>query len=201
MTFGLDMAEDQVCVDVQVFEDRLVEVNETISLFAASNDSAILLLNMEVEILIVNTDSKYSFNYNFQVDCLQSFYIVAMFSFDQMLSTFNINELSGEASVCVELAGDVELGRDIILELAILTDGTADSNDIDSTTLTYAFSSGSRSGDVLCNRIGITVDGIVENTEEFSIELTANPSSEDVLITQSSSIISIDNSPSDRRLP
>lgn len=61
VTFGLGMVVEQVCIDVQVFEDRLVEANETIGLFVASGDPAILLLNTEVEILIVNTDSKFSF--------------------------------------------------------------------------------------------------------------------------------------------
>ena len=117
--------------------------------------------------------------------------VVAMFSFDPMLSTFNINESSGEASVCVELANEVDLGRDISLELAVFADRTADLNDINATTLTYAFSSGSRSGDVLCNTIGITIDGVVENREEFSVELTANPPSEDIVITQPSAILSI----------
>ena len=114
-----------------------------------------------------------------------------MFSFDPMLSTFDINESSGETSVCVELANEVDLGRDITLELAVFADRTADLNDINTTTLTYAFSSGSRSGDVLCNTIGITIDGVVENREEFSVELTANPPSEDIVITQPSAILSI----------
>ena len=114
-----------------------------------------------------------------------------MFSFDPMLSTFDINESSGEASVCVELANEVDLGRNITLELAVFADRTADLNDINATTLTYTFSSGSRSGDVLCNTIGITIDGVVENREEFSVELTANPPSEDIVITQPSAILSI----------
>ena len=108
---------------------------------------------------------------------------------------YTVNEESGEVSVCVQFTGEhsiyVELNRDIILELAIFADRTADLSDINTTTLTYAFSSGSQSGDVLCNTIGITIDGIVENIEEFSIKLTANPPSEDVLITQPIDIISI----------
>lgn len=111
-----------------------------------------------------------------------------MFSFN---STFNINESSEEASVCVQLEGDVELGRDITLELAVIADRTADLNDINATTLTYAFSSGSRSE---CNTIGITIDGIAENREEFSIELTATPPSEDIVIAQPNAVISINDS-------
>ena len=111
-----------------------------------------------------------------------------------MLSTFNVNEYPGEASVCVELANEVALDRDITLELAVFADRTADLNDINATTLTYAFSSGSRSGDVLCNTIGITIDGVVENREEFSVELTANPPFKDIVITQPNAVLSINDS-------
>lgn len=64
VTFGLSMVVEQVCVDVQVFEDWLVEANETIGLFVTSDDPAILLLTTGVEILIVNTDGKFSLNNN-----------------------------------------------------------------------------------------------------------------------------------------
>lgn len=130
--------------------------------------------------------------------------VVAVFYFDPMLSTFNVIESSEEASVCVLLTGEqgfyVELDRDIMLKLAIVADGTAGLNDINTTTLTYTFSSGSRSGDVLCNTIGITIDGIVESREEFSIELIANPPSEDIVITQPNAVVSIADSPFDRKL-
>ena len=200
VTFGLGNVVEQICIDVQVFEDRLVEENETVSVFVTTDDLSILLLNTQVEILIINTDGKFSFSSKCRVLEYPTIIVVAMFSFDPMLSTFDINESSGETSVCVELANEVDLGRDITLELAVFADRTADLNDINATTLTYEFSSGSRSGDVLCNTIGITIDGVVENREEFSVELIANHPSEDIVITQPSAVLSIDDSPFDCKL-
>ena len=61
VTFGLGNAVEQVCIDVLVFEDKLVEENETVSVFVTSDD---LSINTQVEILIINTDGKFSFSQN-----------------------------------------------------------------------------------------------------------------------------------------
>ena len=62
VTFGLGNVFEQVCIDVQVFEDRLVEENETVSIFVTTDDLSILLVNTQVEILIINTDGRFSFS-------------------------------------------------------------------------------------------------------------------------------------------
>lgn len=76
--------------------------------------------------------------------------------------------------------------------------GTAGFEDFDSSTLTFTF--GPASGMELCGAINITRDGIVEDTESFGYQLRATPEVEDVLITNGSGDIFIEDSPLDSML-
>lgn len=106
--------------------------------------------------------------------------------------------MDGQATVCVELNG--QLRRDIDLELAVIDSGMADLSDFNSTTLSYTFLSGSSSGDRVCEAIDIIRDGIVESSEDFSVELTASPPFADVSITRANATIRIMDSPLDSEL-
>lgn len=110
----------------------------------------------------------------------------------------DVNETDGQATVCVELNG--QLRRDIDLELAVIDSGMADLSDFNSTTLSYTFLSGSSSGDRVCEAIDIIRDGIVESSEDFSVELTASPPFADVSITRANATIRIMDSPLDSEL-
>lgn len=120
-------------------------------------------------------------------------YTVAVFSIGQQ-STFILNEQDGEATVCVQLISSVLLDRDISLELLPAADGTASRTDFDGSPLTYTFLPGNSTGYFVCNTIGIAQDGILENIEEFTIQLMSNPEVEDVNIVQASATISIADS-------
>lgn len=89
------------------------------------------------------------------------------------------------------------LDRNISLELALSASGTAGPSDFDNSTLTYTFPSGSASASLVCNAIVITTDGIVEDNEDFAFELVATPEFEDVVITNGSGVIMIEDSPLD----
>jgi hypothetical protein len=88
------------------------------------------------------------------------------------------------------------LDRSVNLEV-IPGGGLAGSGDFDSTPLNYVFPSGSVSGQRVCAVIPINIDGIVENTEDFSVQLTATPEMEDILITNGTASIFIEDSPFD----
>jgi hypothetical protein len=75
--------------------------------------------------------------------------------------------------------------------------GLAGSGDFDSTPLNYVFPSGSVSGQHVCAVIFINIDGVVENTEDFSVQLTASSEREDILITNGTASIFIEDSPFD----
>lgn len=107
-----------------------------------------------------------------------------------------MEEQEGAATVCVELISSVLLDRIITLVLQPTADSTASWNDFDGSNLTYIFFTGSGTGAFTCNMVGITEDGILENTEEFSVQLMSNDLTEDVSITQESAIISITDSDS-----
>lgn len=127
------------------------------------------------------------------------FISVAEFSISGQ-TTFQVDEPIGAATVCVELTSSVLLDRDIALELLPAADSTASSSDFDGSTLMYMFPTGSSTGDFICNPIGITEDGVVEGTEEFSIQLMHNPQVDDVSIAQQGSV-SISITDSDSELP
>lgn len=93
--------------------------------------------------------------------------------------------------ICVELTG--ELRRVVVLDL-ILSNDTADTSDFNSSSLVYTFGAGSRSGDTECNMVVITGDNIVEETEQFSVELHGNPDDHAVIINRSTALILIEDS-------
>ena len=97
----------------------------------------------------------------------------------------------GVVTICVDLVG--RLDRTIPLQL-IFQEGTASTSDFNDTILTFAFESGTSTGDVQCNDIRITQDGIVEDTEMFRVELNPNPPAEDVKINVTTAEISIQDS-------
>lgn len=98
---------------------------------------------------------------------------------------------------CIVLTG--ELDRDISIQLTLLDGGSADFSDFNTSVLTYTYTfvSGSISGNLECNTVGISRDGLVEDREDISFELRATPEADDVLIIEGSRIISIKDSPRD----
>ena len=121
----------------------------------------------------------------------------AEFSISEQASTFQANEADEGVTICVELTSMIQLGLDITLELTPSADGTAELSDFDSSTLAYTFFTGSGNGDLVCNTVGITRDGTVENTEDFSVLLALNPPNKHVRIEISSATISITDSDSE----
>ena len=97
-------------------------------------------------------------------------------------------------SLCVELVGN--LSRIIELGLALETD-TASNDDFDSTPLIYMFTSGEVTGEIRCNNIEISRDGIVENTERFIARLSENSPADDVNLPRNVTEIRIEDSPQD----
>ena len=58
----------------------------------------------------------------------------------------------------------------------------------------YTFASGSESGSTVCNAIGIIRDGLVENTELFTVFLQGDPEDDAVNITNEETVIFITDS-------
>ena len=112
--------------------------------------------------------------------------VVAEFSVDQ--SSYNVSELDGGVEVCVILTGDLD--RQITLEL-ILSNRTADARDYDSSSLVYTFTPVSET--TVCNRVAITNDSVVEDREQFMVELQQNPEDRAVIIDRSVAEIFIDD--------
>lgn len=124
---------------------------------------------------------------------------VAEFAIREQGTTFEVNEMDGMVTVCVELISNVTLDRDITLELFPTVNGTADLNDFNSSALMYTFMPGSVAGTFLCKDIGIARDGIVEDIEDFSVLLRSSPEVSDVNIQQAIKVISILNFPLDSK--
>ncbi len=97
--------------------------------------------------------------------------------------------------MCVDLVTG-ELDRLVTLEL-ILSNGTADTRDFNSSNLVYIFAIGSVSGSPVCNNVSINSDVVVENREYFEIELQADPDDSAVDIARNSAMIFIDDSSTD----
>ena len=106
-------------------------------------------------------------------------------------TSYVVNELESAVTICVDLVG--RLDRTIPLQL-IFQEGTASTSDFNDTILTFAFESGTSTGDVQCNDIRITQDGIVEDTEMFRVELIPNPPAEDVRINITTAEVSVQDS-------
>ena len=75
-----------------------------------------------------------------------------------------------------------------------LFDEAPTSGNITTTTLDCVFISGSSAA---CVSIGIRSDGVVEGTEEFAVQLRADPQRDDVNITQDTTTVVILDSPND----
>ena len=128
------------------------------------------------------------------------------------------SEDDGSIDVCAVLMG--ELNREVSLELAVafitadirdftlislgsaLGSGASDGLDqeklynktISDTRLIYTFASGSEPGSTVCNSIGISVDGVVENTEQFTVFLQGNPEDNAINITNGDAVVFINDS-------
>ena len=124
---------------------------------------------------------------------------VAIFSINEVETTFEVDEQDEYATVCVEHLSSVQLRRDNTLELLLFNIGSASSSDFDDSTLLYTLPSGTTTGAIVCNAIEITNDGIVEDTENFFIHLRSNPSAEDVDIEQANATITIRDSVEDSK--
>ncbi len=97
--------------------------------------------------------------------------------------------------MCTVLQGNLE--REVFIDLVLVID-TADTSDFNSTSLMFTFDSGSVSGSIECNSVGISADDVVENVERFVAELRRNPEDDDAInITRSEAEIFINDSPSD----
>ena len=106
-------------------------------------------------------------------------------------SAYTVSEQDGEANICLVLTG--QLDRPISIEL-ILSNDTADTSDFNSDSLVYTFASGSDSGAIECNVVGINMDSIVENEERFSVSLQENPEDGAVIIAQGEGEVFIEDS-------
>lgn len=84
-----------------------------------------------------------------------------------------------------------QLDRVITLQLQPLANGKAGVSDFNDSTLLYTFSIGARSGDFECGTISIANDIVVEDTEDFVVELHDPLDISDVEITSSSAKVFI----------
>jgi hypothetical protein len=125
------------------------------------------------------------------------FHSVAEFGLN--FTSVEVNEEEGVVLNCVELLSG-NLDRNISLDLEVTLE-TATSEDLsgNETTLEYTFVRGSGPGAVECASLGISSDGIVERVEELSVRLSANPTQEDVVITQPNATVFISDSPFDSK--
>ena len=114
-----------------------------------------------------------------------------MAEFSLNASTYPVNEQEGSVLICVESL--LQLNITISLDLT-LEPGSASTSDFNSTSLTYTFPSGSPEGAVECEGVGITMDDIVEDTEEFSVFLAVDR--QDILtnVTQGTAVVVISDS-------
>ena len=109
-------------------------------------------------------------------------------------SSIVVSEEEGSVDVCIVLEG--ELDRDISVDLDVMMD-TADSRDFESSRLVYTFVSGSLAGSTVCNAVGISRDGVVEDRERFVVEIQPIPEDSAVDITRNKAEIFIKDSPLD----
>ena len=120
---------------------------------------------------------------------------VAAFAINLTASTLVVDEVEGGAIICVEIITGL-LGRDVDLELSVLASGTADFSDFSNSTLPFVFTTGSGPGTRVCDTVIISTDQVVEDAEDFSVELaSASPVAMDVNITNSDAVVTIIDSP------
>lgn len=124
------------------------------------------------------------------------FFVVAEFFINLTATTSEVNEVEEEATVCVELIGELE--KAIIVRLRFVDSSDTDLVNITSdSNLRLRFRAGSISGALECVAVGIVRDGIVEGTESFSVALRDPPPRADVITDQTPVTIVITDSPLD----
>ena len=91
------------------------------------------------------------------------------------------------------------LDHEVSLLLAVVNSGLASLSDFNSSTLSYMFAPGSSPGDEVCEHVSIYVDGVVEDEEDFSVMLLANPEEEDIHVVEGNATVFINDSLTDSK--
>ena len=121
----------------------------------------------------------------YQLLCLL-FILAVQISLNQ--SSYSVNEEDREIEVCATLTG--QLDRSVVVELFTMSD-TADANDYNSGSVLYTFT---MSDETVCKALGISNDSVVENTENFILELLVNPDDSAVIVNLSMAVVFINDS-------
>ena len=90
----------------------------------------------------------------------------------------------------------VQLDVTVNLE-AFFETGSADFSDFNSSSLSYTFEAGSVAGHTVCSSVGVTMDGIVENREDFTVVLSVTAQDVPVNITGGRAMVFIEDSTMD----
>ena len=162
---------ENICLDIKIINDLVVERNETFTLTLVSNDTALHVISQNATVVIIDDDQ-------------------VTFSFVQ--STYTVSEEKEQLEISIQLLGGQGLDREIVLHLES-SDGTASSDDYTAFNKALTFPRGSLSDTILPFVINIHDDSFVEEVEFFTVQIMSTDSAVQSQITKDSVTIFIED--------